>query len=163
MSHISLGVRAIALLVVVGSTLAEARPLDVHESYPTAEIIVVGRNALYVVRFDGWIDHSASRLDVTANGKIAASLVPTEDSEPNILAASSPRLAPGRYQLRWNVKCVFDGDFSNGAISFKVGMDKDPKFDTPNTRYLGDASRPSALATSGSGCARPGQSGPRGD
>jgi methionine-rich copper-binding protein CopC len=73
-----------------------------------------------MVRFDGWADHAASRLYITANGKIVVTLVPTGDSEPDVLASSSPVLAPGRYQLRWRVMSVPDGDFSDGFIPFTV-------------------------------------------
>ena len=45
-----------------------------------------GRNAQYVIRFDGWVDHGASQMDVTENGKIVEPLVPTRDSEPDVLA-----------------------------------------------------------------------------
>lgn len=100
--------------------LAEARPLEVRESYPAKMMIVDGRNTQYIVRFDGWIDHAASQLDITANGKIVKTLVPIADSEPDVLAASSPLLEPGSYQLHWHVKSVPDGDFSDGSIPFTV-------------------------------------------
>jgi methionine-rich copper-binding protein CopC len=83
-------------------------------------MIVDGRDAQYVVRFDGWVDHAMSKLDVSSNGKIVATLVPTRDGEPDVLASSSPVLAPGRYQLRWRVMSVPDGDFSDGFIPFTV-------------------------------------------
>jgi methionine-rich copper-binding protein CopC len=92
----------------------------VRESYPFAEMTVDGRNAQYLVRFDGWIDHAASQLDISSNGKIVAALVPTGDSEPDVLAAASPLLAPGHYQLHWHAKSVPDGDFSDGMIAFTV-------------------------------------------
>ena len=119
MSRISLAIPAVALLLPVCGS-AEARTLSVRESYPAAEMTVDGRNAQYIVRFDGWVDHAASRLDLTANGKTVETLVPTGDSEPDVLAASSPVLAPGRYQLHWHAKSVPDGDFSDGSITFTV-------------------------------------------
>jgi hypothetical protein len=67
---------------------------------------VDGRNAQYVVRFDGWVDHAASRMDITENGKVVEPLVPTLDSEPDVLAASASELAPGRYQL--HLACEVD-------------------------------------------------------
>ena len=119
MSHIARGVWVLASLVTVCGP-AEARPLGVRESYPAAEMIVDGRNAQYIVRFDGWIDHAASQLDITTDGKIVETLSPTRDSEPDVLAASAPLLAPGRYRLHWHVKSVPDGDFSDGLIPFTV-------------------------------------------
>jgi len=75
LKHISLGILAPALLVTMCGR-AEARP-HVRESYPAAEMILDGRNAQYIIRFDGWVDHAASRLDIIANGKIVETLVPT--------------------------------------------------------------------------------------
>ncbi len=107
------------LLFSVG-WLAEARPLHARDTYPQAETIVSGGNAQYVVRFDGLVDHAASRLEVTAEGKTVATLVPTADSEPDVLAASAPVLAAGHYQLRWHAKSSPDGDFTDGFIPFTV-------------------------------------------
>ena len=54
------------------------------------------------------------------DGKPLETLVPTGDSEPDVLAASAPVLAPGQYQLHWQAKSVPDGDFSDGFITFTV-------------------------------------------
>jgi hypothetical protein len=85
LSYISRGARVLAVLFVACGP-AEARPLHVRDSTPGAETIVDGRNAQYVVRFDGWVDHAASRMDITENGKIVEPLVPTRDSESYLLA-----------------------------------------------------------------------------
>jgi len=119
LSYISRGARVLAVLFVACGP-AEARPLHVHDSTPAAETIVDGRNAQYVVRFDGWVDHAGSRMDITENGKVVEPLVPTRDSEPDVLAASAPALAPGRCQLHWHAKSIPDGDFSDGFIPFTV-------------------------------------------
>jgi methionine-rich copper-binding protein CopC len=119
LSHISLGAWVPAVLFLACGP-AEGRPLHVRDSTPAAETIVEGRNAQYVVRFDGWVDHAASRMDITEDGKVVEPLVPTRDSEPDVLAASAPELTPGRYQLHWHAKSVPDGDFSDGFIPFTV-------------------------------------------
>ena len=119
MTQTSFGSGLLILLYAV-SWPAEARQLHPRGSYPQAETIMVGRNAQYVVRFDGLVDHAASRLEVTAEGKVIASLVPTGDSEPDVVAASAPILAPGHYQLHWHVRSSPDGDFSDGFIPFTV-------------------------------------------
>jgi len=90
MSHFSLGAGVLTVMFMACG-LAEARPLHVRDSFPAAEAIVDGRNAQYVVRFDGWVDHGASQVDITENGKIVEPLVPTGDSEPDVLAASATR------------------------------------------------------------------------
>ena len=106
------GVLAV-LFVACGS--AEARPLHVRDSTPAAETIVDGRNAQYVVRFDGWVDHAASRMDITENGKVVEPLVPTLDSEADVLAATAPELSLGRYQLHWHAKSIPDGMSRTGS------------------------------------------------
>src|SRR3954471_8737125 len=84
MSHFHLSTQA---LIVMAATcgLAEARPLHVRDSFPVAEAILDGHNAQYIVRFDGWVDHAASQMEVTKNGTIVETLVPTQDSEPDVL------------------------------------------------------------------------------
>ena len=71
MSHFSIGTRALTVMFIACG-LAEARPLNVRDSSPAAEAIVDGRNAQYVVRFDGWVDHGASQMDITENGKVSS-------------------------------------------------------------------------------------------
>jgi hypothetical protein len=66
------------------------------------------------------VDHAASRMDITENGKFIEVLVPTGDSERDAVAAAAPELAPGRYQLHWHARSVPDGDFSDGFIPFTV-------------------------------------------
>ena len=111
---------AVLMLLFTVCGLAEARPLHLRQSFPAAETTVSGYNAQYVVRLDGWVDHAASRLYITAHGKVVQSLMPTGDSEPDVLAAAAPLLAPGRYLLHWHAKSVPDGDFSEGFIQFVV-------------------------------------------
>lgn len=119
MSQMSVGAVPLAMILMV-CRVAEARPLHVSQSYPVAETIVDGINAQYIVRFDGWVDHAASRIEIFTEGKLLKSLVPTGDSEPDVLAAAAPLLASGSYTLHWYVKSVPDGDFSDGTIRFTV-------------------------------------------
>jgi methionine-rich copper-binding protein CopC len=119
MTRFPVGILAVtAMLIVFGQ--AEARPLHVKESFPLAEAILDGRNAQYVIRFDGLVDHGASRIEISNNGRIVETLVAIGDSEPDVLAASAPALAPGRYQLHWHAKSTPDGDFTDGFIPFTV-------------------------------------------
>ena len=115
----SVGRSAVAVLFSMWVP-AEARSLHVRESYPVAETIVSGNSVQYVVRFDGSVDHAVSRLEILVDEKVVASLVPTVDSEPDVLAATAPVLAPGQYQLHWRARSVPDGDVSEGSIRFVV-------------------------------------------
>ena len=96
MSHILIRWAVIVLLSTMCG-VAEARALHVRQSDPVAETILHGPNAQFVIRFDRWVDHATSRLDVTANGRVVEALVPTGDSEPDVLAATAPMLPPGQY------------------------------------------------------------------
>lgn len=116
---IPLGAAAFTALLLAYEP-ANARPLHVRESFPKADAVFDGGNSQYIVRFDGLVDHRGSKIDITEGGKIVESLVPTGDSEPDVLATAAPTLPPGRYQLHWQVKSVPDGDFSDGFISFTV-------------------------------------------
>jgi hypothetical protein len=111
----SIGRAVVAVLFVLCGT-AQARSLQVRESYPITDAIVNGRSVQYIVRFDGLVDHAGSRLEILADEKVVASLAPTVDSEPDVLAGTAPLLAPGQYQLHWHAKSVPDGDFSDGLI-----------------------------------------------
>jgi methionine-rich copper-binding protein CopC len=91
------------------------------ECFPAAQAIVDGNNAEYVVRFDGLVDHRASRMWITQGDRVARTLAPDLDSEPTVLFASSPRLPPGNYQLHWSAKSVPDTDLTDGSVEFTVG------------------------------------------
>jgi methionine-rich copper-binding protein CopC len=107
-------------IAVIACTPAAARPMHVRESLPAAEAIVSGRTAQYVIRFDSWVDHVASRIEITASGRVVETLVPNGESEPDRLVATAPALPPGRYQLHWRARSVPDGEFSEGYIAFTV-------------------------------------------
>jgi methionine-rich copper-binding protein CopC len=95
---------------------AAARPAQVVEFRTLAD----GPNAQYVVRFDSAVDHERSRLSVTQGDRVVETLRPILRAEPNVLAASGPRLEPGAYELRWTVRSVRDGEISEGSIPFTV-------------------------------------------
>ena len=75
MSQFSLGARVL-IVTFVTCGLAQARQLNVRDSFPAAESILDGRNAQYIIRFDGGVDHGGSQMDVTENGKIVERIVP---------------------------------------------------------------------------------------
>ena len=91
------------------------------ESRPSAETIVDRNNAQYVVRFDGPVDHRASRLVITQGNRVVRNLRPLLDSAPEVLFASGPRLPAGDYQLFWSARSMPDGDTTDGSIHFTVG------------------------------------------
>jgi methionine-rich copper-binding protein CopC len=95
-----------------------ARSMTVVESHPMVDEIMDGRATAFSIRFDGPVDHAASRLTlVTPHG--VKSLRPRLDSEPNTLFANVGALPPGSYELRWEARSM-DGQVSKGTVPFKV-------------------------------------------
>jgi methionine-rich copper-binding protein CopC len=110
----------LAVLCVVPLQTAHARQMQVMSSYPMAEAEIDGRNAQYSVRFDGPVDHRASKLYITQNGQVIRELHPLLDSAPDVLFSSTPRLPAGSYELHWEARSMPDGDFTNGSLAFKI-------------------------------------------
>ena len=105
---------AILVLLLISTTSARARPMHVMSSSPAAEAIMHGRNAQYVVRFDGPVDHAQSRLEILRDGHMVQHLNPLLDSAADVLFASAPAPEPGHYVLHWIVESVPDQDASEG-------------------------------------------------
>lgn len=109
---------ALAGLVLCFS-VAQARPLHIRESFPAAETIIHGRHAEYVVRFDGAVDHRASRMQILQSSRVVRSLTPLMDSAVDVLFASGEVPAPGDYVLHWEARSP-EGEVSAGDIPFHV-------------------------------------------
>ena len=109
------------LFAVLGwAEIAAAGSLHVRESAPAAQAIIHGRHAEYVIRFDGLVDHAASRIEIVQAGRVIQSLPPLLDSAADVLFASGEVPAPGRYVLHWQARSAVDGIVSDGDIPFTV-------------------------------------------
>ena len=111
----------ILVLLVAGGVWpaqAWARSMAVMESFPMVDQIMDGSATPFSIRFDGPIDHARSRL-ILITPKGTQALHPRLDSEPNTLFSPVGRLAPGNYELRWEVRAM-DGERSSGTVPFKV-------------------------------------------
>jgi methionine-rich copper-binding protein CopC len=110
---------AMLAALVLWPCLAGARALQVRESRPSAEAIIQGRHAEYVIYFDGPVDHAASRLQITQSGRLIEVLNPLFDSAVDVLFASGETPPAGHYFLHWEARSM-DGDVSAGDIPFSV-------------------------------------------
>lgn len=108
---------AIALLLV--PQMAEARAVNMIESKPRAEAAIQGDHAAYIVRFDGPVNHYASRLEIMQDGHLVRTLRPLENAAVDVLFAAAPVPPPGRYYLRWTAFSS-DGEQNSGEIPFSV-------------------------------------------
>jgi methionine-rich copper-binding protein CopC len=109
----------VAALVAAVPGIALARQLQVLEVRPAADAEIRGRHAEYVVRFNGQVDHAASRLQITQAGRVVQVLIPRMDSAVDVLFAGGEAPPPGRYMLHWEARSL-DGDVSTGGSSFVV-------------------------------------------
>ncbi|HZB90367.1 MAG TPA: copper resistance protein CopC [Stellaceae bacterium] len=115
------GVSAVLAVLVLGSGLAEARPLHVRQSSPAAGAVMKGRHAQYLIRFDGPVDHVSARLELEQSGRVVGTLHARLDSAPDVLFAAAAVPPPGQYVLHWEVRSPEDGEVTSGDIPFSVG------------------------------------------
>ncbi len=111
---------ALALLLVICPSAAPvwAKSMTAVGSFPMVNQIMEGAATSFSIRFDGPVAHGSARLTlVTPSGSrlLRARL----GSEPNTLFTAVGALAPGAYELRWEVRAM-DGQRSTGTIPFKV-------------------------------------------
>jgi methionine-rich copper-binding protein CopC len=97
-----------------------AAAMHVMESRPAAEAVMAQGNTEFFVRFDGPVDHARSRLTVLRDGQVVQTLHPRLNSQPSVLYAGVPRLAPGGYVLHWMTASMREHDMSEGDIAFQV-------------------------------------------
>jgi methionine-rich copper-binding protein CopC len=114
------GASVAALVLLMLSVSAWGRQIHVVTSAPAADVVMHGRNMQYLVRFDGPVDHIHSRLEILRDGQVVERLHPRLDSAPEVLFASAPAPALGRYALHWTVKSMADEEVSEGTIPFSV-------------------------------------------
>jgi hypothetical protein len=108
------------MLLLSAPLSAWSRPVNMMDGFPAAQVIVGHTNAQYVVRFDGPVDHHASRLTITQRDRMVESLTPRLDAAPEVLLAFEPRLPAGEDESHWSAKAMPDGDFSDGSIRFTI-------------------------------------------
>src|SRR5262245_49766114 len=96
----------VGLLAMVLPATAWAQDLQVMDSAPKAKAVIDGPSSSFYVRFDRPIDHIHSNLSIWRDGQLVENLQPRLQTEPNVLFARAPTLAPGEYQLRWVVRTM---------------------------------------------------------
>jgi hypothetical protein len=85
-------VLGLALVLLLFAGTAQARPMQVLQTTPADNATIDNLNMQFVVRFDGDVDHRASRLYVTSCEKVVEELHPSLSAAPRVLFANSPRL-----------------------------------------------------------------------
>ena len=113
------GIQCAVAALMLWPCIAAARPMQMRELRPAAGTIIHGHHAEYFIRFDGPVDHAASRVQITQSGHVVQTLHPRLDSAVDVLFASGETPSPGRYMLHWEARSM-DGDVSKGDIPFDV-------------------------------------------
>jgi methionine-rich copper-binding protein CopC len=119
MARVAITLTALGAILGTRPGLAAASPVQMMQSTPAAKAIVHGDHAQYVVRFDGPVNHLASRLEITRDGKVVQTLHPLTNAAVDVLFASGAVPVAGRYMLHWDAVCP-DGERSTGDIPFTV-------------------------------------------
>ena len=113
-----------AIAVVLGLGAGAALPALAHavivSASPTANEHVTPGKVAIRIEFNARIDKERSRLQVTAPAGDKSNVAIDQAGEPNVVAGTTPELAPGAYVLRWQVLAI-DGHITRGDIPFVVG------------------------------------------
>jgi methionine-rich copper-binding protein CopC len=112
---------ALACVGMLGvSAAARADDLKVLETNPVANGTMDARSDGFLVRFNQPVDHINSRLLVKRGSETVETLTPRLQSNPNVLFARAPTLAPGSYTLHWVVKTMTDVRIEQGDVPFSI-------------------------------------------
>ena len=110
----------IGLFAVAFSASAAAQDVQVMDSAPKAQAVIGEPSSSFFVRFDRPIDHIHSNLSIWRDGALVERLQPRFQTEPNVLFARAPTLAPGEYLLRWTVRTMEGVKVIEGDIPFTI-------------------------------------------
>jgi methionine-rich copper-binding protein CopC len=105
---------------LAGLPSARAEDLKVLETGPAANAVISTPSDGFFVRFNQPVDHVFSRLIVKRGAEVVETLVPRLQSNPNVLFARAPSLAPGSYTLHWMVKTIQDAKIEQGDVPFSI-------------------------------------------
>jgi methionine-rich copper-binding protein CopC len=111
---------AVLVALLLGGAPAWSASMQVMESLPAAHAVMDGTQTEFFVRFDGPVDHNASRFQIVRDGVVVQTLRPRLSSQPNVLYSGVRRLEPGSYVLHWNTRSMRDQEAAAGDIEFTV-------------------------------------------
>ena len=124
-----IGRRLIFIGLAIPAAVAAAGPVHaqapkVVATMPAKDGTLSGLSGDYFVRFDQPVDHIHSTIDIKQNGKTVQVLHPRLKTEPNVLFARAPNLAPGKYVMHWSVPMANGSTVHQGEVSFSVEKGK---------------------------------------
>jgi methionine-rich copper-binding protein CopC len=117
-----IGLLSLAFLCL--SPHAWAQDVPVKQA-PTVRAVIQGPGTEFYVYFDQPVDHIHSCLIVGRDGKVVELLNPRLESQPHVLFARMPALAPGDYKLYWTLPVEGGATTVQGGIPFTVRQKQD--------------------------------------
>jgi hypothetical protein len=108
------------LLLLALAAPARAEMLHMMEASPAPRSVMQGPAQEFFVRFDGPVDHHASRLMIQRGEVVIRTLRPRLGASPNTLYAVAGSLPPGDYVLRWVAAPRAGGVPSMGGLDFTI-------------------------------------------
>jgi methionine-rich copper-binding protein CopC len=111
-------VLATALIAMIFVREATAHAI-LFEATPARNSIVSGPSVTVILRFNVRVDASRSRLALVCPGGSLRALQVKAKQPADVVAADVSDLAPGHYDLKWQV-LASDGHITQGDIPFAV-------------------------------------------
>lgn len=87
---------------------------------PANGAVISGISSEYYVRFDRPVDHLQSFFLIKSQGKVVERLDLRYKTEPNVLFARAPTLAPGSYTMMWSLRAIDGTQVEEGEVAFSV-------------------------------------------
>jgi copper resistance protein C len=106
-------------LAVIFPIAADAHAVVVKAQPALDQQIAAGPLTIRL-EFNSRIDKDRSKLELTMPDGAKTEIPVGQDGAPNVVIATSARLAAGAYSLRWQVLAI-DGHITRGDIPFTVG------------------------------------------
>lgn len=108
----------LAALALAHPVLAQA--FRVIETMPANGAELKGVSSEYYVRFDRPVDHLRSYFVIKSGDKEIEKLDLRYKTEPDVLFARAPTLAPGRYTMWWSLRLIDGTLVQQGEVDFSV-------------------------------------------
>ncbi len=116
---IGIGLATIALLGVSDRALTQSLCAQ-QSGWKVKVVLFEGTSLGLFLRLDRPVDHARSSLVIVGNGNVVRTLEPLLETEPDLVFARTPMLAPGDYALQWSVRTGNGDVVDQGTIPFTV-------------------------------------------
>jgi methionine-rich copper-binding protein CopC len=109
---------ALSALAFTHPVLAQA--FRVLETMPANGAVLTGISSEYFVRFDRPVDHLRSYFIIKSGDREIQKLELRYKTEPDVLFARAPTLAPGSYTMWWSLRLIDGTLVQQGEVNFSV-------------------------------------------